>query len=227
MTRNKTHSEPLDLKLTLVRPIKVELSEKAKDKSGKKRRKKYFWVLTIGFSIILIIFFLLYSIFVLQKEHPVLNCDPLFLSSLISFPTYISSGDEYQIELTLINETNKIMNGIKAIIIYSGDNTITTPIGQSTAVEFENLNSGERKSRDIKILLKNPIKEKEMRFSVKLLNSEGKEKELEKSYIVKVCWFNKIRLWLKVIMFFLVIPAILYFAKDQLIPIIANILKNI
>ncbi len=235
----KVDNELKELKVILASPIrvdsstplKIELIEKSKPEKAKKWSKKSLWLLIGGIWLISSALGFIFFIYVYPKELPPLNSEHPSLNSLVSYPTYAAYGDDYNIELTLINKTKRTVKDIKAVFIYSNDIPVITDSGGSSAINFGDLNGEERKTREIKIPVKHAVKKKEIKFYIKLIAKDFQDKVLKNDYTIKMSPIPFVKNIFKFLIALLAgvvfIPIIQYLLKNQLLTIASNISKSI
>ncbi|MBN2396434.1 MAG: hypothetical protein JXC36_08260 [Candidatus Atribacteria bacterium] len=152
--------------------LKVQLvsEQKSKEKANAKIRR--FWILTWAGCALILIFSVFY-IFSISQQTPSISSNSLSITPSLTYPTFISRGDEFILELTLINESINYFSNVKAIFLCEGGLILKTDINGSTAVNYGDLNIGERKTRQIKFVLKKSIKGKCLNFKINLVADAG------------------------------------------------------
>ena len=164
--------------------------------SQKKNEK---WKLVL-YGLILLIVLILACIwlFILDDQEIAPIQSKLFpkhpLKGSIVFPANISLDEEQTIELTLINNSNTPVVGIKSSLIYPEDAAVTITSNKGSSImNFGTLEANETKTQKIKFLLKKSIGKSEMEVRLRIKSQTVTVPEMDNPYQIGIISIRRIK----------------------------------
>jgi hypothetical protein len=184
----KAVAVPSPLKLTWDAPIKVEVVEKEKPPPEVNRLTLLLRFAAIFFAVSFALLGALLGYFFLRPRNylPPAGCAPEIegLSIALSYPSYIATGDEGYIDVTVINGGEREITGT-VVVVFKGPISVQSAVSESSVIEFTALKSGGRETRRVRFSLnESPLwfSDEVVRFHL-LAAVEGSEKKLEEHII--------------------------------------------
>lgn len=136
-------------------PLKIELAKR--EERLEKPPTKLALFLRFAAPLLMLIFALLSWLYIVPESHVASVYFAPAISGLdiaVCYPSYLSPGDESFVDLTITNRTNQQITG-NVVVDFTGI-PIQTALSESSAIDFETLEPGERTTYRIRFFLGEP-----------------------------------------------------------------------
>lgn len=134
-----------------VEPVKVEIIKPPRDER-RWWRDPFRWAILVGGIAIMAIFLFLPWLFFLRPQQKSIP-DRKFVSLFISYPSHLAAKEEGIIEITVTNNSDDSFTEVRTFLIFTPTLSVSTGMDMSSCLDFRNLDSGEKKTKAIRIFL--------------------------------------------------------------------------